>query len=202
MSDSKTAEAKILVYGVPAQSPEGKRLRELAAEKNIRVKDIRSEDFSQRLGYVAGLAGFAPNEHKYDGEAPQHSILWFVSLDRDTLNWFLQQYAQDKSLKHIDLKSVLTEHNVNWTLIAHYQELQTEHKVMQAYTLLANAQGAFESLKKEDFSEKSYEVLAEAVAAGREYVKAMQAGREVDPSEIDRLAKEVKRAYQELRPRV
>lgn len=195
-------KAKLLVYGVAPDSPEGLRIRELAAEKNISVQQVSAEDFSQKLGFVAGLEGYSKNEEKYSGEKPQHSILWFDSVPRETLSWFLHEYSSSKDLKSIDLKSVLTEHNVNWTLAEHYEELKAEHQVMRAYTLLSHAQAAYESLDEEDFSDESFSALRTAVSRGNEYIQAVQEGKEVKPDEIDRYARAVKEAYENLRPRI
>ncbi len=202
MREIKNPKSKILVYGVPEDSPEAARLAELAAEKDIQLQKVKAEDFSQTLGAVAGLDGYALSDEKYEGEKPQHSILWFVSVDRETLMWFLNSYKAAKGLRPVALKSVLTEHNVKWKLIDHYEELKSEHQFMRAYTLLSHARGALELVDPEKFSDSSYRALSEAVDEGDHYIALVQKGEEVDPDTMDEAARKVKEAYENLRPRV
>lgn len=202
MSDIKSKQAKIMLYGLDEASPEYKLILELASSRSIEVKTIEADDFSQSLGYAAGLEGFPKNPEVYKGERPSHSIMWFVSVKRETLGEILREYAKTPGLRPIDLKAVLTEHNVGWSLADHYAEIQIEHRVMQAYTLLMHAEGALESMDPDSFSEATYNELEKAVADGMISVKAMQEGREVDPEVIEKQALRVKHAYQALVPNV
>ncbi|NCD09573.1 MAG: DUF3783 domain-containing protein [Negativicutes bacterium] len=202
MSQIHDVQSTILAYGLPDSSAEGLYLRALAAEKNILVKDVNVTDFSQKLGSIAGLTGFARDNLKYSGAAPDHSIVWFISVNREDLNWLLQQYSLNKDVASIDLKAVLTEHNVNWTLADHYVELQQEHRMMQAYTFLHHAKRAFEALEPKEYSTESYEMLANALTKAEPVVTALQGGQEVDPAILEALAQNVKNSYQALLPHV
>lgn len=202
MPEIKTTEPVILAYGVPASTPEGARLRELAAEKGIAVRDVTAAEFSRKLGEVAGLPGFEETPADYTGEEPTHSILWFVSVDRSVVNWLLQQYSISEGVKSIDLKSVLTEMNVNWTLESHYKELQLEHRMMQAYTFLIHAPGAFEALDEDDYTFESFNALELVVMETDAPVKAMQEGKEVRPEVLEDLVSRIKAAFQGLVPKV
>ncbi len=202
MAEIKGEKPLILAFNVTEDTSEGQRLRELAREKNIEVKDVLVADFSQKLGAVASLDGYERDAEPYTGDHPTHSIVWFISVDRPDIGWILQEYSTSSGVKSIDLKAILTELNVNWTLEAHYEELQQEHRLMQAYTFLLHARGAFDSMDPADYTEESLAHLDKEITEAEIPVKAMQKGQEVDPDELEALAKRVRTAYQGLVPHI
>lgn len=202
MPEIKANEARIIAYGVPSDTPEGQRLQEIASAYGITVSEIEAKDFNQKLGFMAGLEGYDEVPEPYTGEAPPHSIIWFVSVPRETLSQILRSYSLTPGLKPIDLKSVITEHNVGWTLAEHYLELRQEHRVMRAFTFLSQSRGALEALDKNSYTDESYQALSDAVSEGLQYVEAIQKGIEVSPDEIEAKARAIKAAYQALVPNV
>lgn len=196
------AERQILAYGVPEDTPEGLLLREIANKHSIEVKNIRLEDFGQKLGYLAGLKSYERTEKDYDGEAVKHSIIWFVNVTREELSSILQEYSLDKNTKSIDLKSVLTEYNVNWKLIDHYEELQKEHKMMQSYTFVFHAKSAFKNLDTNDYTKESLHALEEAIVKSDPVITQIQQGIEVNQDILDEHVREIRDAYQSLVPNI
>lgn len=202
MSDEGNSEKLILAYGLPASSAEGKRLRELASEKTIRIEDVALADFYQLLGYIAHQPGFAKKSEIYEGPKPEHTIIWFVNVSREEVGWLLQAYSLSDSVKSIDLKSMITPHNINWTLEEHYKELQQEHRMMQMYTFLLHAKSAFDSLEPSDYTKESLQTLEKDILSSQEYVEKMQKGQEIDLESFALAANKVKSSFQNLIPNV
>ncbi len=202
MPKIETPESKILVYGLADGSAERNRLKELANAKGIQLVTVEKKDFNQKLGYLANLDKFEAIDGEYQGEDPSHSIIWFVGIEQDDLGSILQDYSTTEGIKPIDLKAVLTEYNVNWPINEHYEELQREHRMMNAYTFLFHAQKAVDSLDPKDYTEESYAKLKKVVEDSIPDYLSIQQGVEIEQEVLDEHVYKIRSAYKGLLPNV
>ena len=81
----------------------------------IRLKTVETQDYSQPIGYLAGVK-----------EVSQVMLI----LAGITGNLFDQVlYTLRKAGTPVDYKAVLTEHNQNWNCMQLYKELEKEHNM-------------------------------------------------------------------------
>lgn len=200
MPSISQTKSKILVYGLEDESKERQRLDELAANLGIETVTIQKGNENQTLGYLAGLGGFDKNDDENTMEAFAHSIIWFVSVKKEDLSSILQDYSTTEGIKPIDLKAVLTEHNINWKISDHYEELKREHKMMNAYTFLFHAQKTLDGLKPEEYEENSFATFKTAVENSISDYQQIQKGVEVDQDILDDHVQTIRNAYKHLLP--
>lgn len=92
---------------------------------NYELIDIK--ETNQQLGYLLGLEGYISNTNK--SVKINDSMMIFYGLDDNDLDGVLQ-ILKLNSIK-IDLKAVVTEHNINWTVSYLKEELNKEKQVIK-----------------------------------------------------------------------
>lgn len=99
--------------------------------KNLNIIPVRVnvEQYSECLGYLAGIKGIKSNGKVYKGMAFPKEMLVFSGINSEELDIFLQKY-NDAGIEKINLKAVLTPFNINWTGEMLYKELLKEHSEM------------------------------------------------------------------------
>lgn len=128
--NTNTAKARVLLYGLPKETPAGSAAREILAALGIAVTEVASYQLLQPVGVLAGFDGEAAQ--LYFGRAPHQPVLVMAGFSSAQLDGLLA------ALRHagvvIPLKAVLTEHNRNWSMLALIEELQREHATMHPET--------------------------------------------------------------------
>ena len=84
------------------------------------------DDYAQKLGYLAGIQGFKREKAVYCGGAFPKEMLIFSGLNSNEVDTFLAEYKKT-GLSPIDLKAIVTQHNVFWTPETLFRELMKEH---------------------------------------------------------------------------
>lgn len=114
--------------------PEQKKTLSLLCEKeNAVFLDIPEKDFGKTLGTAAGIAGFpakpADGEKAGMAAAVLKPMLVFCGFGQDELFEFLARYRQSGA-EPVELKAMITMHNIFWTPAALQKELMEEQAAM------------------------------------------------------------------------
>ncbi|MDO5541534.1 MAG: DUF3783 domain-containing protein [Eubacteriales bacterium] len=98
--------------------------------------EIREKDFGKTLGALAKIGGFpakppvpVQNKEIYMVSGP---MMVFCGFEQEELHGFLARYRQMQA-EPVELKAMMTMHNIFWTPGMLYRELQEEHSAMMAY---------------------------------------------------------------------
>lgn len=125
-ADSGAPAARVLLYGLPKETPAGGAVREICAALGIAVTEVAPYQLLQPVGVLAGMDG--EPAQLYFGRAPQQPVLVMAGFSSAGLDGLLS--ALRSGGIRTPLKAVLTETNQNWSLLALIEELQREHAAM------------------------------------------------------------------------
>lgn len=114
----------ILTFGLDKEKLRAVRIT--AQRNQIQVKEISRRDYTQKLGTLAGIQGFAKEKASYDGPDFPLEMMVFSGIDSAQMDTFLADYKKTGA-KPVSLKAVITPHNIFWTAEALYKELWKEH---------------------------------------------------------------------------
>ena len=109
------------------------QLEVLCLSLNLRAKQLKASDLNERLGVLAEMKGIKMTEVSQNEKAPflfqMPEVLVFSGVPEKKLDGFLAGY-KNLGLENIQLKAVITPHNIRWTLYQLVQELKSEsHKI-------------------------------------------------------------------------
>lgn len=123
---------EMVLYYNPNPGPDVAKLKGVLVRMGIRIKNVGPEQVKQKVGYLAGMPGFAETE-SMDKESGTSFITEemlvmknFSSRRIDELLANLRKAGVPK----IALKAVITEQNSQWTFCRLYEELKEEHNAM------------------------------------------------------------------------
>ena len=120
----------ILAYNFTGERLQALRL--ICMMLKVQLKPVAREDMLQPIGALVGIPGIEPVEEKFTGEDATEEMLVLGGFDRPLLDKLLQAIAKSK-LKRVELKSMLTAHNVVWSGKELLQEIGEEHAYMMKY---------------------------------------------------------------------
>ena len=109
---------------------EGASGRNCVPQAGIRQRKVTGGEYNQKLGYLAGIAGFNKEPGASVKGALSGEMLVFSGIDSDGVDAFLASYKETGAAP-IGLKAILTPHNVFWSVEQLYQELMKEHVMFQ-----------------------------------------------------------------------
>lgn len=95
----------------------------------IRLRKISPEDYSQPLGYLAGLKDIEPASQPYQGEELAGTLFVFCFLTDEKLNQALAALRRSGA-GPFPYKAVLTPTNKDWTAPMCFEEIKKEHEYM------------------------------------------------------------------------
>lgn len=107
-------------------------MKSVLVRMGVRIKNIGADQVLEKVGYLAGMEGFAPSSEKTQGKLPvlARDVLVmknFTSGRIDTLLAGLRKAGVPK----IELKAIVTPQNADWSFYQLYQELEKEHQSLQ-----------------------------------------------------------------------
>lgn len=117
-------KATVLLFHV--SSAKENSIRQICADLDVTLIKPAPADYSQKLGYLAGITGFARENAAYSGPDFPSEMMVFSGMDSDKVDAFLAAYKK-ASLPPIGLKAVITAHNIFWSAEQLYRELLKEH---------------------------------------------------------------------------
>lgn len=104
-------------------------LRLVCMMLKIQLKPVVRQDMLQPVGALLGIDGIERVEESFAGDDCREEMIFLCGIDRQTLDKLLFAIKRSK-LQRIDLKAMLTPHNVGWSGAKLLQELAEEHQYM------------------------------------------------------------------------
>ena len=104
-------------------------LRLVCMMLKIQLKPVARQDLLQPVGALLGIDGIERVEESFVGDDCREEMIFLCGIDRQTLDKLLFAIKRSK-LQRIDLKAMLTPHNVGWSGAKLLQELAEEHQYM------------------------------------------------------------------------
>ena len=123
---------EMVLYYSPERTDKTRILKSVLVRMGIRIKNIGPEQTGQKVGYLAGIEGFAeqPGGPGEDLPAIPEEMLVLHGFSSSRLDGLLVQLRRAKA--SVALKAVLTESNCAWSFYQLYQEIRAEHEMMAA----------------------------------------------------------------------
>ena len=103
------------------------QIRQLCKRLSITVKTVQRADYSQSLGYLAGIAGFARKNAVYLGNELPAEMLVFSGMTSEQIDLFLAEYRK-MGISPSACKAVITPVNIFWNAGNLAEELLKEHR--------------------------------------------------------------------------
>lgn len=119
----------LVIYHIQNRKKE-KQLTDLCRRLGIRTRALKASDYNMEVGVLAGIhkAGMSAHEKAPEGyQLPD--ILIFSGLSDAVLDTFLAEYKK-AGIEPTGLKSVVTPHNLTWTVYELTAELIRERTAM------------------------------------------------------------------------
>ena len=126
---------RVLYYSPDPQKEKLELLSQTAREMGIEWVFLEKQDFSQKLGFLAGLPGYQERKQNAEDLGEQIPELMVMSLPQERVNRFLSA-LEGKKAEKVALKAMVTPHNRDWTLSHLVEEIGEEHQLFQAYERL------------------------------------------------------------------
>lgn len=117
-------QSKLLLFHI--DPVKRRQIENLCHSLHITALSVKRTSYSQTLGYLAGISGFARQNISYNGPEFPSEMLVFCGMDSETIDTFLAAYKK-ASIPPIGLKAILTQHNIFWSAETLYKELFKEH---------------------------------------------------------------------------
>lgn len=121
-------EKKILLFHISEKKTE--EINALCRDLQIETVQVERSRYYEFLGTLAGIPGLKGPAPVYRGEELSGEMLVFFGLDSEDLDIFLAEYRK-RGIEKIDLKAVMTPHNMTWNPLKLYEELSAEHTAMK-----------------------------------------------------------------------
>ena len=118
----------VLMYRL--EGDRGRKLKMIFVQNGLRIRQIPREEHNQPIGALAGIKEIPRVEEVYDGDELAEEMLVFRGVYGKRLDLLLAQMRKNKVA--VNLKAILTEHNVGWSGLQLYEELKKEHEQMHS----------------------------------------------------------------------
>ena len=118
----------VLMYRL--EGDRGRKLKMIFVQNGLRIRQIHREEYNQPIGALAGIKEIPRVEEVYDGDELAEEMLVFRGVYGKRLDLLLAQMRKNKVA--VNLKAILTEHNVGWSGLQLYEELKKEHEQMHS----------------------------------------------------------------------
>ena len=120
------------VYFYNLNSAKGRQIRILCLKLGLRIHAVDKSQYMEKIGAVAGVAGYTCSGEQYEGEGFLDEMLLLKGFNNGLLDRFLQGFRAMK-IEPVGLKAVLTESNCEWNSLELHDELVKERQAMTAY---------------------------------------------------------------------
>ena len=118
----------VLMYHL--EGDRGRKLKTIFVQNGLRIRQIPREEYNQPIGALTGIKEIPRVEEVYDGDELAEEMLVFRGVYGKRLDLLLAQMRKNKVA--VNLKAILTEHNVGWSGLQLYEELKKEHEQMHS----------------------------------------------------------------------
>lgn len=117
----------VLAYNFSAERLQALRLVCMLVKAQLRP--VSRAAMLQPIGFLAGVSGVSSVEEEYAGDEANEEMLVLCGFSRPELDRLLAAIRKGK-LQKVELKAMLTQHNVNWSGVALLKEISEEHQYM------------------------------------------------------------------------
>lgn len=155
--------SELILYYLPELQEQQQAMEAVLGDLSINGRRLSESDLSLSIGYLVGIPGCEMVNAGSDYKKPDKSFAVLHNLSDGRISEFLAAVRQRDDLR-VDLKAVVTEHNMKWNCIDLIEELKREHEVMQAFMSARNALNAarqWQQLINEQNLHVQYGVLLE-----------------------------------------
>ncbi len=123
----------ILLYNLDSATIRNK-IKFLCIQGGIHIRVIEKEQYDVPIGMLAfgkkeEMESYLRSENAEEKASFDDPMLVFAGFTGTKLNQFLNAMHKQK-IPRINLKAMVTEHNVNWDSVTLHEELAKEHKAM------------------------------------------------------------------------
>lgn len=115
---------KVLLFNVKEEK--NSQIENLCAALGCQAISIAKERYNEPLGALAGIKGVGKSSLPYRGREFKTDMMVLYGIDSDALDKFLKEY-REAGIEPINLKAVITFHNMFWSAKKLYGELLKEH---------------------------------------------------------------------------
>lgn len=122
----------ILIYRL-SDDIKGK-IKEIANELDIDVRDISIQHLYQKMGYLLNMDGYTYQKQMLPSSSMDQPFVFFALNKDEQLDLLLQLFRM-KGIPHIPYKAVLTQYNVDYTFARLYQSVASEYQQMMQMNL-------------------------------------------------------------------
>ncbi|MCQ4021572.1 MULTISPECIES: DUF3783 domain-containing protein [unclassified Ruminococcus] len=95
----------------------------------IRIKAVSINEYSQPLGYLAGIKDIEPTDEKFSGDGFTDELMLICGLNNTKLEALLRSLYK-YGVGRIDLKAMLTPTNISWNSTQLYKAVKADHEEM------------------------------------------------------------------------
>lgn len=127
------AAGEMVIYYSPQRTKSAAKLKGVLIQMGVRIRNVSREQAHEKVGFLAGLDGFE-EEQAVQGDSAQEMEQELLIMKNFTGRRMDELFLRMRKagVGRINYKAVLTEHNVNWTLLDLYREIKREHEAMQS----------------------------------------------------------------------
>lgn len=95
---------------------------------HVYLKEVKKEDYSKPLSYLAGFKDINVSDEIYNGDELESEMLIFSGILNNKLEQILN--CLNKNKLKIPYKAILTPTNQNWTPVECFVEIKKEHELL------------------------------------------------------------------------
>ena len=114
-----------LLYNI-ADDARGRRIRRYLDSVDVKIIDVKPENYLDPLGYLLSRPGFEPWDGKRTAVMIPGEMLVMDGFKREDLDDLLSFFKRS-SIPTVPLKAMITEHNIRWSSVQLYTHLMEEH---------------------------------------------------------------------------
>ncbi len=120
-----TDMGKILLFNVSAEKKA--QIDTVCKGIGISTAAVAKEQYADPIGAILGIKGIEKSKTAYRGREFDRDMMVFHGVDSQTLDKFLELCGSE-GIQPVDLKAVVTFHNIFWSAKKLYNELLKEHE--------------------------------------------------------------------------
>lgn len=105
------------------------KIRRALLPLKIRIKTVGVDEYSQPLGFLAGIAGIESLTETYIGDGFKDELMLICGLNQVKLQALLNALYKN-GVGRIDLKAMLTPTNISWNSTRLYEAVKADHEEM------------------------------------------------------------------------
>lgn len=118
----------VLLYNM-SEGADNEKICEYLEKTGVRVIHVRTTDYRQPLGALAGVPGYERTAEISFGKTFEEPMLVMFGFDDLRMNAFFAFFRQ-AGIPSVGLKAVITPTNAAWDSIRLHEEIAAEHAAM------------------------------------------------------------------------